>query len=128
MPVSFWDKVGASSLSCTGLPSCSGWVGVRWSSCTGWPSIGSWSGWVWLVEGIQVLRSRVPSRIWVTVPLRHRVRASTAATAATAARPQVFCIRRTQMVPITAPRAERGGSSSTSAVSRAVYRSMHLSQ
>ena len=56
------------------------------------------------------------------------VSASTAATAATAARPQVFCISRTQMVPITAPRAERGGSSNTSAVSRAVYRSMHSSQ
>lgn len=48
------------------------------------------------------------------------VSASTAATPATAARPQVFCISRTQMVPITVLWTERGGSSSASAVSRAV--------
>ena len=126
MPVSFWDKVGAGSLSCTGLPSCSGWVGVRSSSCTGLPSCSG--SVVWVVSGSQLRTVSPVDRICSRVPVRHRVSASTAATAATAARPQVFCISRTQMVPITAPRAERGGSSSTSAVSRAVYRSMHLSQ
>ena len=126
MPVSFWDKVGAGSLSCTGLPSCSGWVGVRSSSCTGLPSCSG--SVVWVVSGSQLRTVSPVDRICSRVPVRHMVSASTAATAATAARPQVFCISRTQMVPITAPRAERGGSSSTSAVSRAVYRSMHLSQ
>ena len=126
MPVSFWDKVGAGSLSCTGLPSCSGWVGVRSSSCTGLPSCSG--SVVWVVSGSQLRTVSPVDRICSRVPVRHMVSASTAATAATAARPQVFCIRRTQMVPITAPRAERGGSSNTSAVSRAVYRSMHLSQ
>ena len=126
MPVSFWDKVGAGSLSCTGLPSCSGWVGVRSSSCTGLPSCSG--SVVWVVSGSQLRTVSPVDRICSRVPVRHMVSASTAATAATAARPQVFCISRTQMVPITAPRAERGGSSNTSAVSRAVYRSMHLSQ
>ena len=126
MPVSFWDRVGAGSLSCTGLPSCSGWVGVRSSSCTGLPSCSG--SVVWVVSGSQLRTVSPVDRICSRVPVRHMVSASTAATAATAARPQVFCIRRTQMVPITAPRAERGGSSNTSAVSRAVYRSMHLSQ
>ena len=126
MPVSFWDKVDAGSLSCTGLPSCSGWVGVRSSSCTGLPSCSG--SVVWVVSGSQLRTVSPVDRICSRVPVRHMVSASTAATAATAARPQVFCIRRTQMVPITAPRAERGGSSNTSAVSRAVYRSMHLSQ
>ena len=51
---------------------------------------------------------------------RHMVKASTAATPATAARPHVFCISRTQMVAITALCAEWGGISSASAVSRAV--------
>ena len=126
MPVSFWDRVGFGSRSCTGLPSCSGWVGVRSSSCTGLPSCSG--SVVWVVSGSQLRTVSPVDRICSRVPERHMVRASTAATAATAARPQVFCISRTQMVPITAPRAERGGSSNTSAVSRAVYRSMHLSQ
>ena len=126
MPVSFWDKVGAGSLSCTGLPSCSGWVGVRSSSCTGLPSCSG--SVVWVVSGSQLRTVSPVDRICSRVPVRHMVSASTAATAATVARPQVFCISRTQMAPITAPRAERGGSSNTSAVSRAVYRSMHLSQ
>ena len=54
------------------------------------------------------------------VPERHMVKASTAATPATAARPHVFCISRTQMVAITALCAECGDVSSASAVSRAV--------
>ena len=78
----------------------------------------------------ETVRSWLPETTQTTEPeqLGRPVQDDPAATAATAARPQVFCIRRTQMVPITAPRAERGGSSNTSAVSRAVYRSMHLSQ
>ena len=54
------------------------------------------------------------------VPERHMVKASTAATPATAARPHVFCISRTQMAAITALCAEWTGVSSASAVSRAV--------
>ena len=127
MPVSFWDRVGFGSRSWTGRPSGSGGSAfTRASSCTGLPSCSG--SVVWVVSGSQLRTVSPVDRICSRVPVRHMVSASTAATAATAARPQVFCIRRTQMVPITAPRAERGGSSNTSAVSRAVYRSMHLSQ
>ena len=92
---------GCGALSFTGLPSSSG------SVCC-------------VVCGSHVFSCCSVCRICSSVPARHMVSASTAATVATAARPHVFCISRIQMVPITAPRAERGGCSSTSSVSRAV--------